>query len=157
MLKQKIKLLVATATACATLLALTPGSAQATSGYGYDGLWADQTSCANDVRTAKSTSVLTQGQLSAVWGKIELRYSPSCRTVWARVTTPTLPLTQAASVVRNSDGKYQRCDGRLWSSTLNSYYCITAMLYDGGVTSYAHANIGRAIDQPLAYGKTGSY
>jgi hypothetical protein len=151
-------MLVAAAVASAALVGLTPGNAFAQpTGYGLDGLWSDQTTCGSDAVTKRSATIVTSTQLGEVYGKLELRYSAKCRTVWARVTTPTLPIAQAATVLRNSDGRTMDCDGRLWSSNLNSYYCITAMLYDGGVTSYAMGWIARNTYEEPPFAETGSY
>ncbi|GAA1755132.1 DUF2690 domain-containing protein [Luedemannella helvata] len=158
-LNRRLKTLTAACAVIVALVGLTPGTAFAASGFGYDGLWADQTICGNDGRTVMSAPVTTQTQLGTVYGKIELRYSKVCRTVWARVTTPVLPIQQWAAVSRNSEEHpgYQECDGRLWSDSLNSFYCFTAMLYDGGMTSFAAGWISRSILEDGAYGYTGSY
>ncbi|MEU4366676.1 DUF2690 domain-containing protein [Micromonospora chersina] len=156
-LKRGSKMLGAVGAVTVALVGLTPGDAFALSGYGYDGRWADQTPCGSDARTVRSASVTTSTQLGEVYGKVELRYSPTCRTVWARVTTPVLPIFQDATVFRNSDYHTMTCNGRLWSDSLHSYYCFTAMLYDGDVTSFAQADIGRSTYEEPAYGETGDY
>lgn len=63
------------------LLAVAPPmpAAAACSGTGCNGVDSEKSGCASDARTVDSPD--TGG-----WVTLELRYSPSCRAVWARVT-----------------------------------------------------------------------
>jgi Protein of unknown function (DUF2690) len=68
---------------------------------------------------------------------IELRYSPSCETVWARITAdyphdPNWGLG-TAKIVRNSDGRTYNCD-----IPRGETVCFTQQVNDHHVTSYAH-------------------
>jgi hypothetical protein len=146
------------------LLALAgAGPAQAAP---YDGQNPEGSSCNNSrtftARTAdvKITSGASRG---AVLGRIELRYSPTCRTVWARLVNYMnyVPGDQHRGdpyIHRNSDGKeYGRlqCDRPSGRNTV----CWTRMLNDANVTSYA---IGLIDGYPTygyttAVGQTGSF
>jgi len=75
-------------------------------------------------------------QIGPTGAQILLRYSPSCRTVWAHIegAAPAIPGQQAggsALIYREQDGAGIRCYVGSGSS------CVTNMLYDGGLTSHA--------------------
>ncbi|TDU04994.1 uncharacterized protein DUF2690 [Streptomyces sp. 846.5] len=108
------------------------GPAQAAT---YDGQDPIATGCASSAITAESTPIY-RGDLTQV-GTIQLRYSTSCRTAWARIITPLS--TGVAFVYRNTGGA-EGCPGSgnalTWSSTLGDYTCYTPMLNDANVASY---------------------
>jgi hypothetical protein len=107
------------------------------SGYGCDGQWPDISGCANTAITAESTTIYW-GDNEAI-GRIDLRYSTACRTVWARVLSYyDGGVGETATVIRNSDGADHSCYTYLYSQLLGAYSCYTEMLYDGGVTSFAN-------------------
>ncbi|MER5664741.1 DUF2690 domain-containing protein [Streptomyces mirabilis] len=123
----------------------TVGGAQA---YTYDGSDPSSTGCSSGSTTVASATV--KASSGATFGTIELRYSTSCHTAWARLT---LDYTQSACgnaaagydcahayIVRNDDG-------RRYSCTINKgeTQCYTPMVYDKGMTSYAQAGIDSAV------------
>ncbi|MEU0675831.1 DUF2690 domain-containing protein [Streptomyces sp. NPDC006172] len=66
---------------------------------------------------------------------VELRYSPSCRAAWARISRASYgngQFTPFATVHRNSDGKEYTCSVPAGGSS-----CYTRMVNDVNVTSYA--------------------
>lgn len=129
-------------------------AAPSCSGYGCDGQWPDQTGCAATASTPRGVTIY-DGIISI--GRIELRYSSSCRTVWARIISwQHGGVGEFAQIFRNSDGAQWSCSSYVWSSALNGNSCYTRMLYDGGVTSYAY---GASPNQSgrLFFGKTQSY
>ncbi|MEZ0064617.1 hypothetical protein ABIA32_000605 [Streptacidiphilus sp. MAP12-20] len=99
----------------------------------YDGADPNGSGCSADAITAASVPLGNGGY--SVYGTMELRYSPYCRTVWARVWSDGTELF--AQVHRNSDDATQSCGTPTWSSSAGRYYCYTAMLNDANVTSYA--------------------
>lgn len=110
--------------------------------------------CSSSAFTAKSAGL---NNSSGNYGIIELRYSSTCRTVWARVTStygvacvPGDDGCADAEVHRNSDNRKLYCTSLPGTKT-----CYTYQLNDAGVTSHAH---GHVTTGPLdAYGTTGSY
>ncbi|MGQ4486477.1 YjfA family protein [Streptomyces sp. 372A] len=114
----------------AAVLAVTGGGTASASGYD----WSDpvDSGCASDAYTASSSSLLDNDERIGV---IELRYSPSCRTVWARVYSQNDELW--AQVKRKHDSATAFCDWTRWSAERGQYYCYTAMLNDAGYLSYA--------------------
>jgi hypothetical protein len=114
----------------------------------YDGDSPVLSGCANDAYTARSAT-LASGSI------IELRYSPSCRTVWARITNPVVDDNNNYSfaiVTRNSDGHTYSC---LVPTGAKS--CYTPMLNDAGVTSYAKGIYGTYVPEREYTATTGSY
>ncbi|MFC7440379.1 DUF2690 domain-containing protein [Laceyella putida] len=96
----------------------------------WTGTWPDQTPCANDARTVHSARIDADSV-------IELRYSPSCETTWARITAnyphePSVRGLGKARIVRNSDGRSYECELRGGQSV-----CWTLQENDHNVTSYA--------------------
>ena len=112
------------------LALLTPGTANAAT---YDNKWPDETGCSNTAVTIYTVSQAT--------GKLELRYSTACRTVWARITVYPNALIKdpQAWVVRNSDGRNNGGIVKISSPGDGSIVAFSEMLNDAGVTSYAAA------------------
>ncbi|MDX2595197.1 MULTISPECIES: DUF2690 domain-containing protein [Streptomyces] len=122
-----------------SLVAAT-GGAQA---YTNDGTSPASTGCANDGTTVASAPMKNS---AGTHGTIELRYSLTCHTAWARLT---LDYTQgacgnasagyacaAATVTRNNDGRTYSC-----TITQGQTQCYTPQVYDKGMTSYAKGYI----------------
>ncbi|MFJ9738341.1 DUF2690 domain-containing protein [Streptomyces sp. NPDC101166] len=67
---------------------------------------------------------------------VELRYSPSCRAAWARISRASYDtrdqFTPYATVRRNSDGREYSC-----SVPVGGTSCYTRMVNDVNVTSFA--------------------
>lgn len=131
---------VAFLTSCgaAGAIALSPGVAQAAA---YDGQDPIASGCANTATTAESAAFVYHGN---VVGHIELRYSSSCRTVWARITSSTS--NGIGNVWRQSDSQNFACGGQspgslAWSATVSAYSCYTPMLNDANVVSFAFGEI----------------
>lgn len=102
----------------------------------YDGQTASSTSCWNDRRIVAS-SYLYAGSYNS-GAIIDLYYSPSCRTTWARIEHGTIAapgdnVGGIAQIIRNSDGRTYTCH-----VTSSSGTCYTAMVNDANVTSYAY-------------------
>ncbi|MDA8353902.1 MAG: DUF2690 domain-containing protein [Firmicutes bacterium] len=96
----------------------------------YTGTWPHQTPCASDARTVHSAQIDSASV-------IELRYSPSCETAWARITAdyPHEPSERGlgeARIVRNSDGRSYSCTLQAGQSS-----CFTQQVNDHNVTSFA--------------------
>ncbi|MDH6553882.1 hypothetical protein M2160_007981 [Streptomyces sp. SAI-117] len=129
------------------LLAATPAQAAATacSGSACDGK-DPAVYCQGDARTVESTRL---GQ-----ALLELRYSPSCRAAWGRISNagydPRDQFTPYATVHRNSDGREYSC-----SVPNGDTDCYTRMVNDANVTSYTKGmwDSGARIYE----GRTGSY
>lgn len=103
----------------------------------FDGVAPQTSSCWGDRRFVQSTHLFIGGNGQSVDTIIYLYYSPSCRTTWARLTGGTIAVPNdnnggSASITRNSDGRAFSC-----KVTSISGECITAMVNDAGVTSYA--------------------
>ncbi len=138
----------AAATAFTAALALTLVPAGPARAAPWDGV--DPEGSASDNSRVyiarKANVVITSGRYSGtVLGRIELRYSPTCRTVWARLVNymnwePGNAHEGSPYVHRNSDGRtYGRvaCDRNSGRDTR----CWTSMLNDANVTSYAEGVI----------------
>jgi hypothetical protein len=102
--------------------------------------------CGGDARTAR------QVQLGGAL--LELRYSPSCRAAWARISSASWTggskARPLARVVRNSDGRTYTCFVPSGGTS-----CYTMMVNDANVTSYA---TGLWDDGTTVYAdRTGSY
>lgn len=123
----------------------------------YDGQSPYYNNCASSAYTARSAYL--KDPSGNVVGIVELRYSPTCRTVWARVTDylsnngyiPGVQGTVDAYVHRNSDGRQESCT----STQVGQTSCYTPMLDDAGVTSYAHGDVDISAAWPQA--TTGSF
>jgi hypothetical protein len=84
------------------------------SGNGCNGLDPEQTGCAADAYTVK----VSGGTVSFRTGYVELRYSPTCGTNWARVISTVGNVQLTASIRRTNDGLFYFAVGsgtRLWS------------------------------------------
>ena len=110
------------------LVLSTPGAAYAAA---YDDQWADETSCGNSAITARVATLST--------GKVELRYSTGCRTIWSRVTVyrSALIVDPFAWAVRNTDGRHTAGINKCYTDGAGNFVCYSPMLNDAGVTSYA--------------------
>ncbi|MFJ9908892.1 DUF2690 domain-containing protein [Streptomyces sp. NPDC101152] len=121
----------------------------------YDGQDPIAGGCASSAITAESAPIY-RGDGAQV-GTIQLRYSTSCRTVWARILSPAFS-SGVAFVYRNTGGA-EGCPANgntlTWSSTLGAYTCYTPMLNDANVTSYADGTIN--LHTGAVFGQTGSY
>jgi len=126
---------------------------------GHDGKDPIKAGCAGDARTVRSAAILTHRTRKEV-GLIELRYSRSCRSAWARITNfytyvPGDAHQGFGYVHRNQDGKEYTCSpprGRHKS-------CYTRMVNDAGLTAYARGEIDTYPTDGYqgASGRTGSY
>ncbi|MER7750591.1 DUF2690 domain-containing protein [Kitasatospora sp. NPDC097643] len=126
----------AAVTAVSLLLGLgLAGNAQAAARDGQDPISAG---CAGDAITAKEAQIW-DGYTNSYDGKIQLRYSPSCRTIWGRVIAYKGVGIGMSQVYRNSDNAYQQCTiaSGNWNDSLGGYSCYTPMLNDAGVTGFA--------------------
>lgn len=114
--------------ATSAMVLATPGIANAAT---YDGQWPDTTGCQNTGVTVATAALAT--------GKVELRYSTKCRTVWSRVTVYPNALIKDpnAWVVRNSDGDTTNGAVKLITDSAGDIIVYSRMLNDAGVTSYA--------------------
>jgi hypothetical protein len=132
----------------------------------YDGANPEGHRC-NDSRTftARTANVVIPSGTyrGRVLGRIELRYSPTCRTVWGRIVNYMnyVPGDQHSPwpfIHRNSDGKeYGRVACDRYSGT--NVVCWTRMLNDTNVTSYAYGEIDSypTYGYVWAKGRTGSF
>ncbi|MFE9448886.1 DUF2690 domain-containing protein [Streptomyces sp. NPDC006739] len=122
-----------------SVLAAT-GAAQA---YTNDGTSPASTGCANDGTTVASAPMKNA---AGTMGTIELRYSLTCHTAWARLT---LNYTQfacgnasagyacaTAVITRNNDGRQYTC-----TIHQGETQCYTPQVYDKGLTSFAQGGI----------------
>jgi Protein of unknown function (DUF2690) len=150
-MNRRIKVTLVTAATAVGVGVLAPGTAYAAT---YDGQDPNSSGCARTASTVRSANVYVQGDPSlGLVGRIQLRYSSACRTVWARVLLYTEPTGGFAEVVRNTDGSTQECNDAFWQQSLGAYSCYTMMLNDRNVTSYGYG--GRSADGEQA--RTGSY
>ena len=94
-------------------------------GSSCTGLYPDGTSCANDAQTVRSTTL--SGRL------IELRYSPSCRAAWGRISNGKVG---DAVDVLNTNGAYEYQTIHSGSDT------HTRMVNDAGITSNSCGYVG---------------
>jgi hypothetical protein len=133
-------------------LALTVGmavipaqSASALTGVGYDYTDPASTGCSNDARTIDARNLVWPDDGSKAPDVIELRYSPSCRTAWARLSH-AVPWhmtngqwsggSATIMVYRGSSAPsiMIRCDAGANGS------CYTKQVYDGGYVAQACGN-----------------
>jgi hypothetical protein len=120
---------VALTLAAAGYVGIASSASAAVGSYYWDNKAPAGTSCANDAYTAASTTI---GGATLL-----LRYSPSCRTVWAHIENAAtyIPGQQdggQARILREQDGAALYCHAPSGGRS-----CITNMLYDGGFTSHA--------------------
>lgn len=133
MIKRQVLGAVAAALTLATagLVSASPVSAAT-----YDGQTAGVgNSCDRSAVTVRQADIGTLG-----W--VELRYSTTCLTTWARVYSyngyqPSVAYDASAVIHRNSDGRQYSCAFSYAGQT----YCYTPMVNDNGVTSYAWGEI----------------
>ncbi|TMF45805.1 MAG: DUF2690 domain-containing protein [Chloroflexi bacterium] len=88
------------------------------SGDGCNGLDPEQAGCAADAYTVK----VSGGKVSFRTGYVELRYSPTCGTNWARVIS-TVGNAQLTVSIRRKDGLFYFSVGsgtRLWSPMVSA-------------------------------------
>lgn len=99
------------------LVGVAPATVQAEcTGEGCD---PGGTSCERDARTVPAATAFLSD------GYIELRYSPSCGTIWSRVTATTLPQTALQVWLERYDQS-----GRIYQEGGSSYRWWTAMRVD---------------------------
>jgi hypothetical protein len=107
-----------------------------------------QTGCANDAVTVRSDHFGPNSDAI-----LELRYSPSCRSIWARVTIPHAADSSHsgyAEVDRSGSAVLKSC-----SVPVGQTSCYTPQLNDAGYTAYS---VGRyTVGSTWYYGSTGSY
>jgi hypothetical protein len=137
-MSRKNRLLTAAAGAASSAIALamvptaaqaaTPGAHPDTSCYASSctGLAAASTTCVDDAEIIYTTDIYDG---STLVGNIELKYSPSCRTTWARVASKYDYGGWARIQSNNSETLYEYCEG--------STGCNTDMIDDANLTSYA--------------------
>jgi hypothetical protein len=129
--------LVAGFSAVVLPLTAAPAGAQplvTCSNYGCDGWDPSQSGCSASASTPVPARQIYD-HANRHLGQIELRYSSTCRTVWARVTNY---ISDAGNgFITRTDGAQEACGISSWSTTMGGYSCYTPMLYDGGVTSFA--------------------
>ncbi|QOV40843.1 DUF2690 domain-containing protein [Streptomyces ferrugineus] len=105
--------------------------------------------CGGDARTVDSLRL--GGRNGAL---LELRYSPSCEAIWARLSDAAFDEINAkagdAKVVRNGSGKDYWCQ-----VPVNGSSCYTEMLADHNMTAYAWGDYDTSIH--YYKGRTGSY
>ena len=105
----------------------------------WDGVDPRDTSCNADAKTVASAVIDFEGHRL---GSIELRYSPSCRTAWARLDNdmdhvPGDAHGGFADIVRESDGLTYSCSSPPGDDTT----CWTEMVDDAGTTAHAYGSI----------------
>ncbi|GIJ20015.1 DUF2690 domain-containing protein [Micromonospora lutea] len=71
-----------------SLLVATPANAATCSGTSCDGTDPASTGCSADAQNANVTDIMHNGVVVAV---LELRWSPSCRTNWGRISNRVSP------------------------------------------------------------------
>lgn len=123
----------------------------ATSCYSWscDGLVAASTTCVSDAYVAEWANIYEYG---TIIGYIELKYSPSCRSTWARVISD-LGYGSFAEVQSNYSSDISKsCFGSGPAGT----GCNTDMIGDAGTTSYAIGTVGDSAGNPFT-AATASY
>ncbi|WP_379354015.1 MULTISPECIES: DUF2690 domain-containing protein [unclassified Paenibacillus] len=134
---KKVWLVIASLTVA---LSLFPSAAFA---LPYDGASPITSGCSADA-VVKASKRLSNGK-----GTVELRYSPSCKTAWARITmdsAATYNWAANAVIQREHDSKTYACQDPGGNGVVNSGQrsCYTPMVYDGpgyrAVASGGHFN-----------------
>jgi hypothetical protein len=105
------------------------------SGLKCDGVPAANTPCVNDAVIIDSEDHYVNGTLV---GNLQLKYSPSCRTIWGRVVSYIGDRGDALAI--NSKGE-AGCD-IIGGGT----GCNSGMMYDAGVQGYAQATLITGVD-----------
>jgi Protein of unknown function (DUF2690) len=125
-----------TAASSMAALIMSTTSAHAATARVADGSDPSATGCSAGAYTARSDVGSLGGEIHVL---VELRYSPKCRTAWARVTTENMPACVPgedwcgdAVVHRNGDGRSFTCD-----IPRGGHSCYTRQVNDAGVTSWA--------------------
>jgi len=118
----------------------------------YDGTDPVSTGCGNSAITLDSKVVGPNGSAT-----IQLRYSTSCRTTWAKLIggnagSPGDCAASYAIIHRNSDGLQYRAT---WT-TADSGSIHTLQVNDANVTSYAQATVDYCFAGPYT-ARTGSF
>lgn len=137
------------------LFLLSPFTSNPAEAARFDGTNPEKTGCARTARTVRYATLRNPNTKTA-YGRIELRYSSSCRTAWARLTSfgpaciPGDDFCGFGSVIRNSDGRRFSC-----SLQRGRKSCYTAQVNDAGVTSYASGQVDNGAYSGT--GKTGSF
>jgi hypothetical protein len=113
------------------VLSGTPAHAAIGSWY-YDNKNPSTTGCNNDAYTVDTVT-------DPRGARLLLRYSPSCRTVWAHISGAAKRDANYAggyaTIHRNNDNVSLHCHADPGATG-----CFTNMLYDGGMTSHATGN-----------------
>lgn len=139
MIKRVIVVLVAVCTLGGASLAAAPNFATAASASCY-GDWCSgkdpsSTGCANDGRTVASNDLYEQrGAFNgdvywAYVGKIELRWSPSCKTNWARLTTTDSSGMNTLKVVQDTGYTQSKSTVPMWGGLTKPGVYWTPMIY----------------------------
>jgi hypothetical protein len=122
----------AAALVAAGLLPVALAAPAAATDYTYDGKDPISTGCANDAQTMALSHLHTAD--TSFWSKayVELRYSATCHTAWARLSNAYGPIYASSSggfafIHRGTDGKQYSCSLTSQSDTSS---CYTAMVYD---------------------------
>ncbi|GAA1621760.1 DUF2690 domain-containing protein [Catellatospora bangladeshensis] len=151
MIRGRIRSAVVVIVAVVGVAVLPPAAAHAAgpTGKGWDGISPTDSRASvcqrrsdgsSAVSTPTSAEIKVNGSRT---GKIELRYSSTCRTVWGRVLVYTIPSEGDAAVYRyNDSASTQVCiDEITWSDVVGAYTCFTPMVYDGGYVAQAVGTI----------------
>lgn len=131
MMRKLLVALLLVAPMCPLLLPTTAANAAVGSWY-YDNKDPSATGCNNDAYTVDTR------YLPSSPARVLLRYSPSCRTVWAHVLGAATRVAGqnaggTARIHRNADDAGISC-----YSPVGGTGCYTMMLYDANMTSHAH-------------------
>jgi hypothetical protein len=100
------------------------------SGTGCDGIPAANTTCVNDAYIVESYTYQVGG---INVGNLQLKYSPSCQTTWARVVSY---VGESGSAVAVSHNYHATCN-----ITGGGTGCNTGMTYVANLQSYAKATV----------------
>jgi len=109
----------------ATIALAAPAAAGTCQGSSCTGRWPDGTTCAGDAVTKRSTNL--NGRL------IELRYSPSCRAAWGRISYARVG---DGVQVNNSNG------ASYYQQVQSGADTHTKMVNDMNITAYACGFVG---------------
>ncbi|MEC1663397.1 YjfA family protein [Bacillus halotolerans] len=109
--------------------------------HAYDGKSPYYNDCASSATTKKSSNLVNAN--NQVIGVVELKFSSTCKTAWAKITmnnTLTTSYEANAEITRNTDKKRYNCDsaGGNGKAVAGQKSCYTPMVYDlDPRTSYA--------------------
>jgi hypothetical protein len=156
--KSRSLIAAAGAASAAIALAMTPAAAQAATprliscyAAGCTGYAAAQTYCVDDAEIIYSVNII-DSTTGTVVGNLQLKYSPSCRTTWARVVSG-LGYGSEAEIISNSKANlWLTCNG----SDGVGVGCNTDMIDDADMTSYASGDVYDAYGTDY-HQNTGSY